>query len=528
MAEKEISLKKIPESFVKANGIRSLADRPNQVSLFGGKGGLSAQELKAAFDKVSEEIIKRVNSMIDLLSPEINGENIRVESIATSDETMTVNELAKCIASGLFMHFVPISTEMSITGKRVVLQGELINRLTFLRKLENTLNYYTNNAPETSEALNIGYASTYESFGVLGRGECVDEDIVVPRFYVNENAPVCAINDSAFEGDTIIKSVTFSDAVKTIGSRAFLGCANLKRVRFLSSVPPTTISADSFDDVVEKIVVPKDAIEIYRTNLPSNLTHKIASEDTFEVFRQEIESLWSEIFSLKKGNAYLRSQIDVLHKRIFGAKWVSLEVKKIVSNTSISTVVYENEEFILLDIYPKTNGTVSVTYGGVTKTVTDTSGAETPTAQRVFFGTFNGVSDDVETPASGTLIISGDYSNFGVGAYNIAKNTTAYCGCITAVNDFGGIARIADHAFDSCVDLTNIVIPDSMTHIIAYAFSGCSNLESVTFDYTTGWYAMDYEAELTSTVSLVVTDPVANAAMLTDTYVNYTWFCFRI
>ena len=97
---------------------------------------------------------------------------------------------------------------------------------------------------------------------------------------------------------------------------------------------------------------------------------------------------------------------------------VILEVEKITSDTYAGETTYTAEEFILLDIYPKTNGTVSVTYGGLTKTITDTSGAEEPNAQQVFFGTFNGVSDSVTTPASGTLKISGDYQ----GRYYLTKD----------------------------------------------------------------------------------------------------------
>jgi hypothetical protein len=50
-----------------------------------------------------------------------------------------------------------------------------------------------------------------------------------------------------------------------------------------------------------------------------------------------------------------------------------LQVEKITAATKVNGNVYNDEQFILLNIYPKTNGTVSVTYGGLTKTVTDTS-----------------------------------------------------------------------------------------------------------------------------------------------------------
>ena len=96
---------------------------------------------------------------------------------------------------------------------------------------------------------------------------------------------------------------------------------------------------------------------------------------------------------------------------------VILEVEKITSDTYAGSTTYTGESFVLLNIYPATNGTVNVTYGGLTKTITDTSGVASPNAQQVFFGTFNGVADSVETPASGTLTIEGDYRNVTVGTY---------------------------------------------------------------------------------------------------------------
>lgn len=159
---------------------------------------------------------------------------------------------------------------------------------------------------------------------------------------------------------------------------------------------------------------------------------------------------------------------------------VVLEVEKITSNTYASETTYTGESFILLNIYPKTNGTVSVTYGGLTKTITDTSGAVTPNAQQVFFGTFNGVSDSVTTPVSGELTIEGDCRCFSVGSYSSSKSATAYCGCITAVKSFGTIEEFVSNNFRGCTALTSVTIPDKINTIMSSNFYGCTGLKSVT------------------------------------------------
>lgn len=164
---------------------------------------------------------------------------------------------------------------------------------------------------------------------------------------------------------------------------------------------------------------------------------------------------------------------------------VILEVEKITANTYAAETTYENEEFILFDIYPKTNGTVKVTYGGLTKTITDSSGVEEPNAQQVFFGTFNGVSDSVTTPTSGTLTIEGDCDTFGCGSYIVnSKNATGKCGCITEIKSFGAVEYLPNAAFGSlssgaCTKLTKVIIPKTIKRI-GSSFISCTALVDVT------------------------------------------------
>ena len=189
---------------------------------------------------------------------------------------------------------------------------------------------------------------------------------------------------------------------------------------------------------------------------------------------------------------------------------VVLEVEKITADTYAGETTYTGEEFILLDIYPQPYATVSVTYGGLTKTITDTSGVENPNAQQVYFGTFNGVTDDVATPASGTLTIKGHVRGFGAGTYkaksensseDLIKTETAYCSCITSVTSFGEVDHIPSYAFYSCKKLTSASIPENVTSISGYAFANCDYLTSVSIPegvVSIGNYAFYYCRELTS------------------------------
>lgn len=156
-------------------------------------------------------------------------------------------------------------------------------------------------------------------------------------------------------------------------------------------------------------------------------------------------------------------------------KPVVLQVKKQTITTYAGETTYADESVILLDIYPKNaNSKVNVTYGGVTKTLAF-SGTN---SKSVYFGTFNGVSDSVEVPASGTLTIEGGCSGFACGSYRNGSKTTnkGYCACITAITDWGSAAtEIAPHAFDSNEEIALSELPDSIEVIGDGAFNMALN-----------------------------------------------------
>ena len=126
-----------------------------------------------------------------------------------------------------------------------------------------------------------------------------------------------------------------------------------------------------------------------------------------------------------------------------------LEVAKITSDTYAGETTYTGESFILLDIYPESvSSVVNITYGGLTKTLTF-SGTN---AKQVFFGTFNGVSDIVSTPTSGTLVIEGGCKSVGIGSYKTYANnktSTEYFTGVTAITAYGA-NTVHDGAFNNC------------------------------------------------------------------------------
>lgn len=121
MAEKEISLKKIPESFVKANGVQSLADRPNQNTFTGGgRGGLSPVALKAAFDTLAIKLVETVNTIIDYST----GGHVCVPW--ENDRNTDLNGLVEILKNEM-LEVIQVPEQISTTRSTTALRYELEN-----------------------------------------------------------------------------------------------------------------------------------------------------------------------------------------------------------------------------------------------------------------------------------------------------------------------------------------------------------------------------------------------------------------
>lgn len=170
---------------------------------------------------------------------------------------------------------------------------------------------------------------------------------------------------------------------------------------------------------------------------------------------------------------------------------------------------YEDEKFVAVGVTPISGGTVTVTYGALTKTVTDDGTSESPNAQQVYFGTYKGVSDSTVTPDSGILTISGSYSSFRNGSYQSAKLGSSSGDFITQVLCFGKLTHFSLSMFSvgpfgsggtsslekvsmssritsmgsnltgSPTCLKRITIPASLTSITDDAFLQCQNLTNI-------------------------------------------------
>ena len=66
---------------------------------------------------------------------------------------------------------------------------------------------------------------------------------------------------------------------------------------------------------------------------------------------------------------------------------------------------------------------------------------------------------------------------------NIGNYSFYNCSGLTSITIGNSVTSIGDYAFDDCSGLTNITIPDSVTSIGRYAFFGCDKLTSITIPF---------------------------------------------
>ena len=86
------------------------------------------------------------------------------------------------------------------------------------------------NEPNYSYGLAYSLNSDGKGYTVVGIGDCIDKDLIIPSTY--KGLPVNAIGENAFNGNTDITYVLIDRAVTSIGQGAFNLCKSLKNVYY--------------------------------------------------------------------------------------------------------------------------------------------------------------------------------------------------------------------------------------------------------------------------------------------------------
>ncbi len=258
----------------------------------------------------------------------------------------------------------------------------------------------------------------------IGYNTDSDADVIIPPVY--KGKPITSISTFAFEDNTAINSIIFSEFIvelkdepfsntpnlrsvilneglKILGDYAFYNCTSLTEI----SIPSTVSSIGSFivqDSGIQKITVhPKNA--------------------TFEAIDNVIYTKGKN----KSLVLYLPSKTDEHFAIPFGV-------------TSIGGSAFKNTGLTSIDIPSSVTSIGSSAFADCTELT------------------------NIDIPSSVT--------NIGVAAFS-------GCTGLTSIEIPLGVTSIGEATFSGCTGLTNVIIPSSVTSIGIRAFVGCEKLTSI-------------------------------------------------
>ena len=279
--------------------------------------------------------------------------------------------------------------------------------------------------------------------------------------YVGKNYSVTSIGEYAFCGCRSLTSITISNSVTSTGEYAFYGCSGLTSITIGNSV--TSIGGSAF---------------FYCSGLTSvvwNAVNYPDSQDGHTPFYILCPQITSFVFgdSIEHIPAYLCSEMSSLSSITIPNSVTSIGAGAFSGCSGLTSITIPNSVTSIGE--GAFSGCSSLTSITIPNSVTSIG-------DYAFYNAYNIVYSGTATGAPwGARSMNGYIDGFLV--YSDATKTSLLaCSCaakgtITIPNS---VTSIGEYAFSGCSGLTSITIPNSVTSIGEYAFYGCSGLTSIT------------------------------------------------
>ena len=341
-------------------------------------------------------------------------------------------------------------------------------------------NWDTNGDGELSEA---------EAAAVTDLGEVFKENTTITSFdELQYFTGLTNIGYQAFRDCSGLTSVTISNSVTSIGETAFYGCSGLTSVAIPNTV--TSIGSNAFSDCgLTSVTIPSSVtfIDEFAFTYCSNLTSIIVeggniNYDSRDNCNAIIETNSNTLIAGCKNTIIPNSVTSIGDYAFEGCSGLT-SVTIPNSVTSIGTAAFSD---------------CSLTSVTIPSSVTSIGGSAFRYCNRLTSVTIpNSVNTIGQMAFSGCSYLQRVKISDLAAWCNIAfededANPLTYAhhlydeyGEITYLDIPDNVTSIGEYAFSGCIGLTGLTIPSSVTSIGEYAFSGCSNLTSVTVEMET-------------------------------------------